>query len=115
MQVILEPEHKSITELYESVQSANETVFVEFNALAIALVEIQCSYRIYTDFSAPESALKQLLHGTLTPTLISVAQMKDAFTEAALKLTPEDARCVIPRFNRSMRRKMSYTPDIAQT
>jgi hypothetical protein len=89
MQAILEQEHKSITELNESVKSAYDTAFVEFNALGISLTEIQSFSQIYTDLSALDNALEQLLQGILTPTLIPVTQMKEAFTEAASKLAPD--------------------------
>jgi hypothetical protein len=89
MHAILEQEHKSITELYESVTAAYDTAFVEFNALGTSLTEIQSFSQIYTDLSALENALEQLLQGILTPTLIPVAQMKEAFTEAASKLAPD--------------------------
>jgi hypothetical protein len=49
MQSVLEQEHKSITQLYESVKSVFDTAFVEFNSVAIALAEVQSFAELHTD------------------------------------------------------------------
>jgi hypothetical protein len=48
MQSVLEQEHKSITQLYESVRLVFDTAFVEFNLVVIALAEVQSFAELYS-------------------------------------------------------------------
>ena len=88
LQTVLEEELQSIGHLYQRAQLAYDTAFIEFNALSIALSEIQSFSQIYTDLSALENSLEKLLEGALSPTLVSMAQMTDVFAMASSKLTP---------------------------
>jgi hypothetical protein len=75
---VLQEEQKAVTEVYRQLRAAAESDQVEFSAIAYATTELARFIVVHDDLQQLVLGVEDLVHGQLTPRLVSVGVLTDA-------------------------------------
>ena len=89
---ILQQDQQSIANLYQNVKAAHETATLEINALAVMTRELAKFVSLHDDAQELALGVDELVHGQLTPKLISARQITDIVRDANIELAKLGAR-----------------------
>jgi hypothetical protein len=83
---VLQEEQRGVTEVYRQLRAAAETDQVEFGAIAYATTELARFIVVHDDLQQLVLGVEDLVHGQLTPRLISVGVLRDALVNVTRAL-----------------------------
>jgi hypothetical protein len=83
---VLQEEQRGVTEVYRQLRAAAETDQVEFGAIAYATTELARFIVVHDDLQQLVLGVEDLVHGQLTPRLVSVGVLRDALVNVTRAL-----------------------------
>jgi hypothetical protein len=85
MKELLEQEGKSMTRLHD-IRQLSETSHIEYNVITLMSLELAKCVQLHDSLQQLEFGIEDLLHGQLTPKLISVEANADMLTDVSKTL-----------------------------
>jgi hypothetical protein len=84
---ILQEEQKAVTEIYRQLRAAAESDQVEFSAIAYATTELARFIVVHNELHQLMLGVEDLVHGQLTPRLVSVGVLTEALKNVTRALS----------------------------
>ena len=89
MRAVLGEEHKTINAVVAGVRDLAESSFLEYNAVAYALSEVADFVELHDSVQILESAITDLVHGQITPRLISTKLLTQVLADITRSLADQ--------------------------
>jgi hypothetical protein len=86
MKELLEQAGKSMTRLHDDIRQLSETSHIEYNAITVMSLELTKFVQLHDSLQQLEFGIEDLLHGQLTPKLISVEAIADMLANVSKTL-----------------------------
>ena len=92
MRAVLGEEHKTISAVVAGVRDLAESSFLEYNAVAYALSEVADFVELHDSVQALEAAITDLVHGQITPHLISTELLTQVLADITKSLADQSQK-----------------------